>query len=129
MDRETKAALKEKWPPKEGRSVDPAATRIDHIVLCTQGHEYKPCGECKGRGVVDKDGKPFPADVAVGPDVVTKSCGKCKGSGRVPTHDTLQEVSFGVAESYITRGNRLILICTAEQASKVDRVRIRELET
>ena len=60
---------------------------------------------------------------------MTKSCGTCKGAGRIPTHDTLQEVSFGVAESYITRGNRLILICTSERTSKVDRQRIRELET
>ena len=127
MDRETKEALKKKWPPKEGRSVDPAETRIDHIVLCTQGHEYKPCGECKGRGVIDEEGKPFLPDVAVGPDTMTLPCSKCKGAGRIPTHDTLQEVSFGVAESYITRGNRLILICTREQASKVDRQRIREL--
>ena len=129
MDRETKAALKEKWPPKEGRSVDPAATRIDHVGLMTQGHEYRRCGECKGRGVVDKDGKPFPADVAVGPDVKTKPCKPCKGTGRIPTYDTLQEVWFGVGDAYITQGNRLVLICTAEQASKVDRQRIRELET
>lgn len=128
MDRETKAALKKKWPEKEGRSVDPASTRIDHVGLMTQGHEYQPCPECRGAGALDKaTGDPAtPEQINEGKGV--KVCPKCKGAGRVPTHDTLQEVWFGVGEAYITQGNRLVLICTGEQASKVDRERIRELE-
>ena len=130
MDRETRAALKKKWPPKEGRSVDPAATRIDHIGLMTQGHEYKRCPECKGRGAmfIGEEGRRPATDEEITAGKMVEICPKCKGKSRIATYDVLQEVWFGVNESYITQGNRLVLICTGEQASKVDRERIRELE-
>jgi len=131
VDRETREALKKKWPEKEGRSVDPAQTRIDHVGLMTQGHEYQRCPECKGAGAmfIAEDGRRPATPEEINEGQTVEVCPECKGAGRIAAYDTLQEVWFGVSDAYISRGNRLVLICTAEQASKVDRVRIRELKT
>lgn len=115
MDRETFEKLRERWPEKGGRSVDPGETRIDVVVFASGGHEYKPCKDCKGKGASGEPGK-------------EKKCKTCKGRGRVAIYDALTEVSFKVERSWVTQGNRLILACESGKQSRIERTRIRKHE-
>ncbi len=116
MDRETYEKLKERWPEKPGRSVDPSQTRIDKVLLATEGHEYVPCKTCGGKGAVPVEGKRGEVE----------PCGVCKGEGRLPTFDTLQELTFDVERAWIAQGNRLIVVCESDKRGAIDRARIRK---
>ena len=101
MDAKRLHALKRHYPEKA-----PIANRIDKVVLATAGQRMTLCTRCKGKGAREDE----------------KPCPVCKGKGQIPIQESVNLVAFEVDRCYMTKGNRLIVVCEGHKQAKTDQV-------
>ena len=94
-------ALKRHYPEKL-----PMPVRIDTVVLATEGAKTRLCMRCKGTGARPDE----------------KLCPICMGKGQVVVQEEVNLVAFEVNRCYLTKGNRLIVLCEGDKKAKTEQV-------
>lgn len=95
--------LKRHYPERK-----PIGVRIDKVVLATEGGRTRLCDRCKGAGARPDE----------------KRCPVCMGKGRVVVQEAVNLVAFDVDRCYMTKGNRLMVLCEGHREAKTEQVMV-----